>query len=143
MNIANFLHDDPAAESHVGFGRYLYEGKLIILGNPRMRRFIRLLNADDDLNQQFVEQAEDLGLDHRDDNVKCDYLLSQTRSIKAIYLMAIYTHMYEEGIEPFIFDNDDIFFYILGCVGTVFQRQYTNKLLSEIVDLLIDTENQE
>jgi hypothetical protein len=145
-NIAHFLTDDPDAKRLVAYGRDLFDGRCNYM-HERVELAARRAGLPHFTNA-YVEMAEDLGFDPHNDNVKCDFLLTQLKFADGLTVLRLFTYLFEEKIEPLVFDDEDIFYYILGRVGRFTAHQakenrLVNQIMNEVRSIIEEIESED
>ena len=141
MNIPNYLTNPRPVFVNYGRDLYRYQKEFSTRLAAGAERAARDLGLYDSLDEEYVEGCEKVGLDPRSDNLKAYFLIHQLESANGPSVMLLFQAMFLNGDEPLVFEDDDMFYYILGRAGTLIVAQRdVNTILKAITAAILTNE---
>lgn len=122
--IPDYLHEDKKAKDLILFGRNLHEVMAIGLSFKPIMDFVKQYAAE--INFDFAAQCDNTGLDARNDNVRASFLIYQVKhnneDAGPLLYHALFVFMHEKELDPLVFSDEDVYYYVLGVTGAFIAR---------------------
>jgi hypothetical protein len=116
MTVQDTIANHKEARFFVKYGRSVCEAMPPEIGAGVLQRNLER-GMPESLSEAYTSQCEEKGLDPRNDDMKFSFLRSASQSSAGEGALVTYRHMFRNGIEPCVFDDDDVFYYLVGMIA--------------------------